>query len=104
MALYDKRPTCQIVVDLLSTLIEAGYKLFALPLVVHNSIRDKGIHSVLANWKRRPLHDIQSDCEYIIGLEKEFKNEDYHLGYWTDVLAIAPYAEPIEPIKFKMKR
>lgn len=100
MALYDKRPACEIAVPMLETLIEAGYKLFALPLAVHGSINDKAVRSALSDWKRRPLHDIKADCQYLFDLEKEFVNENYHLGYWTDVLAIAPFAERLEPKAF----
>ncbi len=100
MGLYDKRDACEVAVQLLETLIEAGYKLYALPIVVHGSIDDRAIHDKLSDWEQRPLDDINADCQYLLDLEKEFKNENYHIGYWTDILAIAPYAEPIEPKAF----
>ena len=92
---YDIRDKCEVAVEMLTTLIDSGYKLYALPLAVHGSVKDRTIRRALADWRKRPLNNLMADCYYILDLEKQFPQKDYHMGYWTDVLAIAPNADPI---------
>ncbi len=94
---------CKIAVKMFDILADAGYKLYALPMQVqgHPSAWgfSKTIFHHIANWKQRPLKDYRSDCQHILNFEKEFPNPDYHMGYWSDVLAIAPGSEPFVPKK-----
>ncbi len=89
----NSQESCKVPVDMLLNLQSAGYKLFALPIELHPSAMTPNIRFYLdRNNHIRPLNDLKSDCEYILKLEELFPNENYHIGYWTDYLAIAPDA------------
>ncbi len=92
---------CSVAVPMLNTLSDAGYKLFALPSQGHPSAWEFS-HTIfhhVSSWKNRPLDDFMADCKHYLNFEKEFPNPAYHMGYWTDVLAVAPGAEPFVPKK-----
>ena len=90
---------CSVAVTVLGTLVDAGYKLYALPTVAHPKAWDISRTSFhhITNWRRRPLNDYRSDCQNFLDHEKKFPNPEYHMGYWTDILAIAPGVEPFVP-------
>jgi len=92
---------CSIAVEMLDTLNNAGYKLFALPTQGHPSAWSfsKTIFHHVNDWKKRPLDDYEADCRHFLNFETEFPNPDYHMGYWSDILAIAPGVEPFVPKK-----
>ena len=92
---------CEVAVKVFDILTDAGYKLYALPMQGHPSAWSfsKTIFHHVANWHKRPLDDYRADCEHILNFEKEFPNPDYHMGYWSDVLAIAPGTDPFIPKK-----
>jgi hypothetical protein len=94
--LNNRADKCDLATEMISSLVSAGYTLYALPVVAHGSIKDKGIHNAMLHWEDRPLHDLKADCEFFLNIEKRFPNEEYHMGYWTDYLAIAPGADPID--------
>lgn len=95
----NSQESCKVPVDMLLNLQSAGYKLFALPIELHPSAKTPDIRSYLDRNRSRPLNDLQSDCQYILKLEEHFPNENYHIGYWTDILAIAPGAPFFMPKK-----
>jgi hypothetical protein len=92
---------CDVAVQMLDILTDAGYKLYALPTQGHPSAWSFSptIFHHVANWRSRPLHDYRADCQHFLDFEKEFPNPEYHMGYWSDILAIAPGSEPFVPKK-----
>lgn len=92
---------CEAAEKVFDILSDAGYKLYALPMQGHPSAWGftKTIFHHVANWKKRPLDDYRKDCQHILNFEKEFPNPNYHMGYWSDVLAIAPESDPFVPKK-----
>mmetsp|Transcript_24828 Transcript_24828/g.28699 ORF Transcript_24828/g.28699 Transcript_24828/m.28699 type:complete len:438 (+) Transcript_24828:69-1382(+) len=93
---------CEISVGMLNKILDAGYKLYALPISVHphvyrgdNEEMRRKKKRVIRDWKLRPLNDLKADCMYIRDeLEKLYPSgEGYHMGYWTDILAVAPGAD-----------
>jgi hypothetical protein len=95
MALVQDSPDkCDLAVSMLTDIASAGYTLYALSLEVHPRGKTKEIESVMSDVKNRHLNDLKADCQFLLDLEKRFPNEDYHMGYWTDILAVAPGAEP----------
>lgn len=92
---------CQLAVEMLTRLDAAGYKIYALPAVAHpKGKEDQRVLTAMSQWSDRPLHDAEADCQYFLDFEKRFPNPNYHMGFWTDFLAIAPGAEPIIPKTF----
>eukprot|EP00551_Chaetoceros_affinis_P016969 CAMPEP_0203687528 /NCGR_PEP_ID=MMETSP0091-20130426/559_1 /ASSEMBLY_ACC=CAM_ASM_001089 /TAXON_ID=426623 /ORGANISM="Chaetoceros affinis, Strain CCMP159" /LENGTH=396 /DNA_ID=CAMNT_0050556905 /DNA_START=31 /DNA_END=1221 /DNA_ORIENTATION=- len=100
MGLLTGRDKCGAAVGILTQLLDAGYTLYALPLAVHPKGKTMMSSQAMRDWKSRPLHDLKADCEYILELEKRFPVEDYHMGFWTDFLAVAPGSDPIVPTTF----
>mmetsp|Transcript_4799 Transcript_4799/g.5472 ORF Transcript_4799/g.5472 Transcript_4799/m.5472 type:complete len:462 (-) Transcript_4799:315-1700(-) len=100
MDLIGKRSDqCELSVGILNSLADAGYKLYALPLVAHPTasyVNSELIHA-MNDWTRRPLHDFKADCMYLRNLEILYPNENYYMGYWTDILAVAPGMELFQP-------
>mmetsp|Transcript_23762 Transcript_23762/g.29226 ORF Transcript_23762/g.29226 Transcript_23762/m.29226 type:complete len:474 (+) Transcript_23762:845-2266(+) len=100
MDLIGKRSDqCELSVGILNSLADAGYKLYALPLVAHPTafyVRSE-LYDVMNDWTRRPLHDFKADCMYLRNLEILYPNENYYMGYWTDILAVAPGMELFQP-------
>jgi FkbM family methyltransferase len=89
---------CSIAVPILDTLTDAGYKLYALPVIAHPKAKHPTISvPQVTHWKKRPLDDYRSDCQNFLDYEKQLPNSEYHMGYWTDILAIAPGVEPFIP-------
>jgi hypothetical protein len=91
---------CSVAVPILDMLTEAGYKLYALPTVVHKKPWDSAspaLKKYMRDWKNRPLRDYKADCEHFLDYETNFPNPDYHMGYWTDILAVAPDTDAFIP-------
>lgn len=91
---------CDLAFEILTTLTSAGYTLYALPTLYHPKARTSKVKIAARQWKDRPLHDAKADCQYFLDLETRFPNPKYKMGYWTDVLALAPGAKPIVPTTF----
>ena len=94
--LHDSPDKCDLAVSMLTDIASAGYTLYALPLVGHPHALTEEVRFALRKWRDRPLNDLKADCQFILDLEKRFPKEGYHMGYWTDILAVAPGAEPID--------
>jgi len=88
----DSTQQCKLSVEILNTLLDADYTLYAMPLVAHpKAYINDDMNKAMNDWKRRPLHSIEADCMYLRQeMEKLFPNDEYHMGYWTDILAVAP--------------
>lgn len=80
--------TCWGVTAVLQKLVRYGYRLYALPLQSHpkappfTSLKD--IQSTM------PLADFDSNCQWYYDLEVKYPSTEYKMGYWTDILAVAP--------------
>lgn len=77
--------------DLLSQLVQAGYTLYALTVVTAHPKAPDGCRKVV--WER-PLRNLRENYQWYFDLEKRFPAEEYKMGYWSDILAIAPNASP----------
>ncbi len=91
---------CSVAVPILDMLTEAGYKLYALPTMVHRKgylSAKPALQTLLRDWTKRPLEDYKADCQHFLDYEANFPNPDYHMGYWSDILAVAPGSEEFTP-------
>ena len=88
MDLLSGTPDACVATKVLEQLIQAGYTLYAMPVVAHPRA-PKGYQVAVQD---RPLHDIKANCQWYIDLERQFPSEEYKMGYWSDVLAVAPNA------------
>lgn len=79
-----------VAAELLNTLAEAGYTLYALGVIAHPRA-PQGYKGVTVT-SDRPLHDLHENCKWYLNLEKRFPSDDYKMGYWSDVFAVAPDA------------
>ena len=57
---------CEVAVNMLDMLVDAGYKLYTLPLIAHPSIiNTKEKFHILKNPQGRPLHDFREHCLFL---------------------------------------
>lgn len=88
----DHTKAC-IAADLLEKLQRAGYTLYALPDTSHPQA-PRAARNALKN-ERAPTKNARDNCEYYYELEARFPS-DYKMGYWSDMLAVAPRATLID--------
>lgn len=86
MDLLAGKPNHCIGTQLLQQLVQAGYTLYAMPVAAHPKA-PRGWQSLAA---QRPLHNLRDFCEWYFQLEHAFPSKDYRMGYWSDILAVAP--------------
>ena len=89
-------------VAILELLAGAGYDLYALGVVAHPLAPKR--------WKSfthdRPFHDFTLECQWYYQLEELVQAEEYRIGYWSDILAVAPgvsMSNPISPTGRKLE-
>lgn len=75
----------------LQKLLDYGYRLYVLPAQAHPKAPAHGDMQRLQ--KERPLDDLQKYCQWYYELEDRFPSDEYKMGYWTDILALAPGME-----------
>ena len=85
--LADKPGAC-VGVDFLTNLANQGYTLYALDVQAHPKA-PRGWKNAIVD---RPLDNLRSNCQWFLDLEKLYPSDVYHMGYWSDVLAVAPGA------------
>ena len=105
---FDSPDICKAGAKILADLASAGYQLYALGDVVHphsyshGQTKQKDLsqfpaesrHDKLKNYRsKKPLDDLNDFCLWYYQLDKIFPQEDYKMGFWTDVLAVAPNAQ-----------
>ncbi|GAX27891.1 hypothetical protein FisN_21Hh241 [Fistulifera solaris] len=88
MDLLAGRPNECIGAQLLETFLKYGYTLYAMPVAAH-PLAPRGWTSIVP---QRPLHNVQAFCEWYFYVERAFPSKDYKMGYWSDILAVAPGA------------
>ena len=82
---------CKVSLQFLNELVLAGYKLFPMTVRAHPraGVSNREIND--ETKANRPLNDFWSHCEWYYELDETVvKREDYHMGYWTDIVAFAP--------------
>jgi hypothetical protein len=88
LAAAENKDKCRLAVDMLQSLIDADYKLYAVVVSVHPKAGD--------GWKDffggRPHDNLMANCMWYYKLEEKVKPDftEYKMGYWSDILAVAP--------------
>jgi FkbM family methyltransferase len=77
-------------VPVLQQLAEAGYTLYQLPFTAHPAAPKEWKHAAKNRDLNEPLDDFAKNCQWYYDLEQRFPSEEYKMGYWSDVLAVAP--------------
>jgi FkbM family methyltransferase len=73
---------------ILRDLINANYTIYQMSDVAHPAA---GKIRVYRNIQlERPVDDLLANCKWYFGLEDIIPNPEYKMGYWTDILAVAP--------------
>ena len=90
MDLHAGKQDACVAADLLAKFIENGYTLYALTVLAHPKAPQSYKHVV----NERPLDGLRENCEWYFDLEKRFPSDEYKMGYWSDILAVAPNAAP----------
>jgi len=94
----DYNDKCEEALQYLYMLHDAGYTLYAAPIMSHHKAPGYEFIKVLTNRKNRPFEDLKEDCLGMYKLEQQFPDKTYHMGYWTDVIAVSPRAQlPRDP-------
>lgn len=76
--------------ELLKTIAGYGYDLYAMPAESHPKSRLYARNALREEMKKtRPLDNVDDNCRWYFELEKRFPQDDYKMGYWSDVLAVA---------------
>jgi FkbM family methyltransferase len=97
MDLQAGKPRACVAADLLENLSAQGYTLYALRVAAHPKAPKE--------WKREaekvdlPLNDIRANCQWYYDLEDRLESlntDNYRMGYWSDILAVAPNAPPLQ--------
>lgn len=74
---------------LLQTLVDNGYTLYALNVQAHPKA-PQGWKSLVSS---RPMDNLQENCRWYFSVEDKLPSVEYKMGYWSDILAVAPTAQ-----------
>ena len=97
---------CTKPVAMMKLLRDAGYTLYTQRITAHPKAPKNGAHKLVQQHNRAgnlqtPIDDLMTHCMCFYELERNHPDttgENYQMGYWTDVLAVAPGARlPKEP-------
>jgi FkbM family methyltransferase len=95
MDFQSDKPRACVAADLLENLSAQGYTLYALGMAAHPRAPKKWAREAA---KDRPLNTIRANCQWYYDLEDRLASRntnDYRMGYWSDILAVAPNAPPL---------
>jgi len=84
----DELGTCNKPVKMLENLAKHGYSLYTMAVVNHPAANV--IKPSTPNPTPRPFYNITENCLWYYKHEKDFQSKDYNMGYWSDILAVAP--------------
>jgi len=84
----------------LQQLAKAGYALYPLQVVTHPKY-PKEAKKYIESQEGRPFGDFKSFCMWHYEIDKLFPSTEYHMGYWTDILAISSEVKDLDE---KVKR
>lgn len=95
MDLMMSTPACESgAVEVLNTLHDAGYTLYSTRVIQHPLGPMEPRKCIKSDIECiRPTGDPKQFCMWFYDIEKMFPHEDYKIGYWSDIIAISPYAE-----------
>lgn len=80
--------TC-LAANLVRQLLGAGYAVYALPASAHPAAPVEAQRAI-RDPAAMPLHDATAHCQWFYELERRYPSETYKMGYWADILAVAP--------------
>ncbi|GKY95837.1 hypothetical protein MPSEU_000544300 [Mayamaea pseudoterrestris] len=86
-----------VAAEILVRLADAGYRLIALHVMTHPQAGPA--HKAFRST--RPMTGFKKNCQWYYELEQQINVTDYYMGYWSDILAVAPGAEQLlgnEPV------
>ena len=96
---------CTKPVAMLTQLREAGYTLYTMAIASHAKAPRNGAQEKIQKHNRgklqTPIDDLMAHCMWFYELERKNPGKflQYQMGYWTDILAVAPGARlPERPI------
>lgn len=73
--------------ELLQSLVEFGYVLYAMGLMVHPNSPTAGKTFIKSSKAHdRPFHDVHEYCQWFYSLDQKFAGDEYKMGYWSDIL------------------
>jgi len=90
---------CTKPVEILQLLYDSGYKLYALILQSHPKAPSKArkiLNRINNDGIEYPMNNLMAHCMWFYTIERDnppnttIGEENYQMGYWTDVLAVAP--------------
>merc|ERR1719223_586695 len=88
---------CDTVLNLFKKLLNAGYTLHGTNGESHPVGRNKQIGNLLKSKTERPFNNLRQNCMWFYELEERFPIDGYKMGYWSDILAVAPNADLPKP-------
>jgi FkbM family methyltransferase len=74
--------------DLIRQLVAAGYTIYSLLPSSHPASPAAAKQAMID--EAMPVHDIDAHCQWFYELEERFPSDTYKMGYWADILAVAP--------------
>ncbi len=93
---------CQSSVEIIKLMYDAGYTLYTIQVSSHPRAPMNGARLAIIKHNREgeiqtPLHNAMEHCRWFYDLERNPKyhdddDDEYKMGYWTDILAVAPSA------------
>lgn len=94
MDLIAQKPagTC-LAATLVQKLLDAGYTVYALPASAHPVAPEaarKALNNATDATNTMPTHSVAAHCQWFYDVEKRFPSDEYKMGYWADILAVAP--------------
>ena len=91
--------TC-VAANVLKMLASYGYTLYALPVTSHPRAPAAARAGLAKNAFREtlPLTDVDANCQWYFDYADKHKSDEYKMGYWADVVAVAPETGIDSPI------
>jgi FkbM family methyltransferase len=88
--------TC-VAATLVQQLLDAGYTVYALPASCHPMAPTAAKEALTT--LTMPLDSVTAHCQWFYDVARRYPSETYKMGYWSDVLAVAPNLElPAAPV------
>ncbi|KAG7352227.1 FkbM family methyltransferase [Nitzschia inconspicua] len=92
-----KNRKCIGVTRVLQKLLDYEYRLYVLPAEAHP--KAPAFRDVPRLQKERPMDNLMKYCQWYYELEDRYPSDEYKMGYWTDILALAPGVELPETLR-----
>jgi FkbM family methyltransferase len=79
--------TC-VAASILDQLMNYGYKIYALPALSHGKAPESAKDFI--RTESLPLQNSTIFCQFFYRIDQVSPSTDYKMGYWGDILAVAP--------------